>query len=211
MCLWHGNKISVISKACLRNALSKWDYHSTWGTCLLFIVWFSAEWLCRAILRIWLAFLLFFVDHQPTTIASLAFVTRWQVIGKERRRGGGQCQYSWKQVLLWKYRNAVPCLCFRLHPLSYSLTYVSVFIGYQVSVCTCLCGPWEMCTNVCLGMKVISILLFSDFWTSGEGKAWCWKGKTREASGALLRAEDAAGQLSWVHERTVTATTEEGQ
>lgn len=113
--------------------------------------------------------------------------------------------------MFWEYRNGVPCLYFHLYALSWPLTrYVSTFIGYLEFVFTCLCYPWEMFTNACLGVKVISIL-FSDFWTSGEGKAWCWKGKTREASGALLRAEDPAGQLSWVHEGTVTATTEEGQ
>lgn len=42
MCLLHGDKISVIFKACLRNVLSKLDSHSTWGKCLLFIVWLSA-------------------------------------------------------------------------------------------------------------------------------------------------------------------------
>lgn len=66
MCLRHGNKISVIFKACLRNVLSKLDSHSTWGKCLLFIVWLSAKWLCKAVLGIQLASLLFFVDHWPT-------------------------------------------------------------------------------------------------------------------------------------------------
>lgn len=66
MCLLHGDKISVIFKACLRNVLSKLDSHSTWGKCLLFIVWLSATWLCKAVLWIQLALLLFFVDHWPT-------------------------------------------------------------------------------------------------------------------------------------------------
>lgn len=144
------------------------------------------------------------------TVVCPAFVT-WQ---QEGRKDGVIANNQWSGPCFENAEMGPPCPYFHLYPFilvtnkmcfyTHRITRVCVYLF----VCVIL---WKCSLTPAWGVKVISVLLFSAFWTSGEGKAWCWKGKTREASGALLRAEDPAGQLSWVHEGTVTATTEKGQ